>query len=146
MNWIGDANIYLRTINPSGALYTETLQALDILEQRGDRLVLIPQNLFEVWNALTRPTANNGFGFSVSDALVVLSNMESKHKLFLDTHETLQHWRRLIEVYEVKGVQVHDARIAAACLSHGITHLLTYNVTDFQRYGNELTAVHPKDV
>lgn len=146
MNWIADANIYLRTINPQGALYADTLRAVTALEQRGDQILLVPQNLFEVWNALTRPIANNGFGFAILDALTVISDMESKHPLWLDTLETLRQWKRLIEVYEVKGVQVHDARMAAACLSHNVTHILTYNTTDFQRYAAELTAVAPPNV
>jgi len=39
-----------------------------------------------------------------------------------------------LEKYEVKGVQVHDARLAAAMNIHGITKLLTMNTRDFQRF------------
>jgi hypothetical protein len=42
----------------------------------------------------------------------------------------------------VSGVQVHDARIAAAMRVHGVTHLLTLNTGDFTRYPG-ITAVHP---
>jgi len=40
---------------------------------------------------------------------------------------------------------VHDARLAAAMLVHGIGHILTLNVADFSRYSG-LTAVHPSSV
>ena len=31
-------------------------------------------------------------------------------------------------------MQVHDARLAAAMLAHGLTHILTFNADDFRRY------------
>ena len=45
----------------------------------------------------------------------------------------------------VKGKQAHDARLAAAMLRHSVTHLLTYNTSDFQRYP-EITALSPVSV
>jgi len=41
------------------------------------------------------------------------------------------------------GVKVHDARIVAAMLVHGITHVLTLDEHDFVRYPG-ITAVHPR--
>lgn len=40
------------------------------------------------------------------------------------------------------GVNVHDARLVAAMLVHGLTDILTFNTKDFARY-SEITAVHP---
>ena len=48
-------------------------------------------------------------------------------------------------MYGVIGVNVHDARLVAAMLVHGLTHILTFNTTDFARY-TEITAVHPTAV
>ncbi|OCQ98267.1 hypothetical protein BCD64_13250 [Nostoc sp. MBR 210] len=36
----------------------------------------------------------------------------------------------------------HDTRLVAAILLHGLTHILTFNVSDFSRY-SEITAIHP---
>ena len=56
-------------------------------------------------------------------------------------------WRRLVVTYGVSGVQVHDARLVAAILSHGATHILTFNTADFARYAPEgIVAVDPKTV
>ena len=44
----------------------------------------------------------------------------------------------------VSGVQVHDARLVAVTRVYGITHLLTFDTTDFQRYSG-LTIMHPRD-
>jgi hypothetical protein len=38
------------------------------------------------------------------------------------------------------GVQVHDTRLVAAMLVHGVRHIFTLNVADFSRYG-EITVV-----
>jgi hypothetical protein len=54
-------------------------------------------------------------------------------------------WRRIIVRYSVSGVQVYDARLAAAVLVHRIQHILTLNVADFNRY-NGVMAVYPGDV
>jgi hypothetical protein len=42
----------------------------------------------------------------------------------------------------VLGVQVNDARLAAAMRVHRLSHILTLNVADFSRFSG-LTAVHP---
>ncbi len=46
----------------------------------------------------------------------------------------------LCQFYE--AVNVHDARLVAAMLVHGLSHILTFNTTEFARY-SEITAVHP---
>jgi hypothetical protein len=42
----------------------------------------------------------------------------------------------------VLGVQVHDARLAAAMYVHRVNHILTLNASDFSRYTG-LSALHP---
>ncbi|WP_225894477.1 PIN domain-containing protein [Atlanticothrix silvestris] len=45
--------------------------------------------------------------------------------------------------YGVMGVNVHDARLVAVILVHGLTNILTFNTRDFTRYANKITPVHP---
>lgn len=55
--------------------------------------------------------------------------------------ETENHWevlRRIVESGRIAGPAVHDARIAALCLTHGVTELLTLD-RDFGRFP-ELTV------
>lgn len=61
--------------------------------------------------------------------------------LLLDTETIYQEWERLVVTHSVMGVNVHDARLVAAMLVHGLTHILTFNISDFARY-SEITAVH----
>lgn len=39
-------------------------------------------------------------------------------------------------MFAVSGVQVHDARLVAAMQAHNITHILTFNTSDFTRYAS----------
>jgi predicted nucleic acid-binding protein len=53
-------------------------------------------------------------------------------------------WRRLVAVFDVAGVQVHDARLVAAMHVYAITHILTFNAADFTRYATAgIVAVDP---
>ena len=36
--------------------------------------------------------------------------------------------------YEIVGKRAHDARLVAAMVRHGITHLLTFREQDFARF------------
>lgn len=54
------------------------------------------------------------------------------------------HWdtlRRTLQGGQVRGPQVHDARVAALCLQHGVNELLTVD-RDFTRFA-ELRARNP---
>ena len=53
-------------------------------------------------------------------------------------------WRRLVETYFVQGVQVHDAYLVASMLAGGISTLLTFNTSHFNRY-TEMIALRPQD-
>ncbi len=63
-----------------------------------------------------------------------------------DTASIYDQWERLVVQYQVKGVNVHDARLTAAMLVHGLTHILTFNIEDFNRYAGEITPVYPRSV
>ncbi|GBC94838.1 hypothetical protein HRbin16_00623 [bacterium HR16] len=98
--------------------------------------------LVEFWSVATRPLEANGLGGSVEQAF-------SDCQLFVDTMLLLdeppdiaQRWLELVHRYEVKGKEVHDARLVALASAHEISHILTLNPTDFSRY-QEVTAVTP---
>lgn len=77
----------------------------------------------------------------------LLSRLEEFFSLLPDSPEVYPVWRRLVIDYDVSGVQVHDARLAAATIVHNVKHILTFNVTDFERYKSEgIVAVDPPTV
>lgn len=61
-----DTNILLRLAVPVHPMHLVARHAVIKLQANGDRLVLVPQNIYEYWVVATRPIPNNGLGFSPS--------------------------------------------------------------------------------
>jgi predicted nucleic acid-binding protein len=101
--------------------------------------------LIEFWNVYTRPLERNGLGHTAAEAEAEVNRLKAFFSLLPDTAAIYQEWERLVVVYAVRGVNVHDAKLVAAMLVHGLTHVLTFNISDFARY-SEITAVHPTTV
>ncbi|MCY7374375.1 MAG: hypothetical protein LH472_00160 [Pyrinomonadaceae bacterium] len=73
--------------------------------------------------------------------------VEKIFPLLPDDARVHREWRKLVLTFGVSGVQVHDARIVAAMLVHQVTHILTFNTSDFTRYsGIGIVAIDPKTV
>lgn len=109
------------------------------------RLGYTLQNLAEFWNVSTRPRERNGFGLTVDETETNAQQIERSFTLLADNEAVYREWRRLVVQYRVSGVQVHDARLAAAMYAHGLTHILTFNTPDFSRFVG-ITAIHPTGV
>jgi predicted nucleic acid-binding protein len=82
---------------------------------------------------------------TVAQADDELGKLENLFNILLDSPELYFAWRTLVTKYGVMGVQVHDTRLVAAMLVHRITHILTFNTSDFKRF-TEITVVHPSDI
>jgi len=137
-----DTNILLRISRRSDPQHMLVDTALARLAGQGTTLFYAHQNIAELWNAMTRPVARNGLGLTVADADRFVQAIESGMSLLPDNEAVYREWRRIVVQYGVSGVQVHDARLAAAMYVHHVDHLLTLNVADFSRFTG-LTAVHP---
>jgi predicted nucleic acid-binding protein len=137
-----DTNILLRISRRSDPQHMLVDTALARLAEQGTTLFYAHQNIAELWNAMTRPIVRNGLGLTVADADLVVQGIESGMSLLPDNEAVYREWRRIVVQYGVSGVQVHDARLAAAMYVHHVDHLLTLNVADFSRFTG-LTAVHP---
>ena len=140
-----DTNILLRLLNPADLEYAIVRSAVDALAARADQLCFVSQNLVEFWNVCTRPGHKNGFGLTGAETNVRAKLIESKFLFLPDTSRVHAEWRRLVVARSVAGVQVHDARLVAAMLAHGVPQLLTLNDRDFARYP-DISVVHPRDV
>lgn len=56
-----------------------------------------------------------------------------RHQFLGETSEHLDVFQALATAGNIKGAQIHDARIAAICLQHGVTELWTAD-RDFSRF------------
>lgn len=112
------------------------------LFQQDVSLCYCPQNIIELWNVLTRPANRNGFGLSIAETEEEVRLIERTFTLLPDHEGIYTIWRRLVNEYDVRGRQVHDARLVAAMRFHGISTLLTLNRSDFLRY-RDIRIVEP---
>ena len=144
MIYLADTNVSLRFAIKKNPQHLIVRQAVSNLRKRGDEIHIVPQTCVEFWNVGTRPTKNNGFGFPITDVDFFLRLIERIFPLLPDDSNVHQQWRKLVVRFGVSGVQVHDARIVAAMLIHNVTHLLTFNTSDFNRYSSlGIIAVDP---
>ncbi len=100
---------------------------------------------WEFWNRCTRPIDRNGYALSPQETDRRAKFFEEKLRLLPDSLAVHEEWRKLLVTYGVSGVQVHDARLAAAMRVHGVKRILTFNDRDFSRY-RDIEAVHPRAV
>lgn len=134
MIYLVDTNVLLRFADRTHPLHPTVRAAVRKLRTEGHRLRATPQNFAEFWNVATRPVERNGFGLAPADADRLLRLVERLFPLLPDSPAAYPEWRRLAVSLGVSGVQVHDARLVAAMIVHGVTHILTFNTADFARY------------
>ena len=144
MLYLVDTNVLLRFADREHSLHSKVRAAVRTLRAEGHSLRATPQNCVEFWNVATRPIDKNGFGLLPADADRLLRLVERLFPVLPDSPAVYPQWRQLVVLYDVSGVQVHDARLVAAMMVHSVTHILTFNVTDFVRYAAlGIVAVDP---
>jgi len=138
-----DTNVLLRSVQPVHPMHAVALQAIRLILQSGEPTYVAIQNMAEFWNALTRPLAYNGLGFSVDQARKELERMETFFQVLNEDENSYEIWKRLVVEHQVSGAQVHDARLAAVMQANSVERILTFNVSDFRRF-TSVIAVHPE--
>jgi predicted nucleic acid-binding protein len=113
---------------------------------RGQRLIIVPQNLYEFWVVATRsagapPHGQNGLGMAPEQASQWIAFFQRRFTLLPDRDDLLDRWVAIVKRREIRGFRSHDARLVAAMQSYGITHLLTHNARDFE--GFAITIMDP---
>ncbi len=91
------------------------------------------------------PSTRTGYPLSPQETDRRANFFEEKLRLLPDNLAVHEEWRKLLVTAGVSGVQVHDARLAAAMRVHGVKRILTFNDRDFARY-RDVEAVHPRAV
>ncbi len=139
-----DTGVLLRLLDRSDPLHAAIRQGLRDLRGRGDVGVVSAQNIAEFWNVCTRPaTARGGYGLSLAETDRRVRILERLFPVLTENSGTYSIWRKLVVAHGVQGVQVHDARLVAVMLAHGVAQILTLNAADFTRYAGVVTASTP---
>jgi toxin-antitoxin system PIN domain toxin len=114
---------------------------LDRLADHRTPTCITPQICREFMSVLTR-AAIGPRAFSVPEALQALQVWRTNCGVLGESEPVLQRWLQLVEQFQVRGKQVHDAHIVATMLSHDVARIATWNIIDFERYG-DLLQVEP---
>jgi predicted nucleic acid-binding protein len=136
-----DTSVLVRLANPHERLHSQAVEAVRQLQQRHLMPYLTPQIVAEFWNVATRPVAANGLGWSIEDVARYVFTLLENIDLLSDTAQSFYVWLYLVITRDVQGKQVHDARLVATMLTHGVHSLLTFNGDDFRRYTDFITVI-----
>ncbi len=140
-----DTNVLLRLSQQSDPHHAVIQTALGVLDKQGAEFYFSLQNIAEFWNVCTRPVERNGYGLSIDETKQRVEFIESTMTLLPDNDQVYWFWRQLVVTQNVRGVQVHEARLAALMDAYGVTHILTLNLPDFARY-SKVQVIHPCDL
>jgi predicted nucleic acid-binding protein len=144
-SYLLDTNILLRSSDLDSPLRALAEESVTRLLTANDQLFIASQNIIEFWVVATRPQAVNGLGWSVETTRLEVEQILNQFPLLEDVPEIFSHWFNLVTTYQIQGKRVHDMRLVATMLTHGITHLLTFNPDDFRTISN-IVVVHPQSI
>jgi predicted nucleic acid-binding protein len=135
-----DTNLLTQMTRSNGPQSSTARGAIRTLLQRQERLIVVPQSLYEFWAVATRPAGpppngRNGLGMTAVQAGHWLRFFRRRFVLLPDREELNTLWQELVERHVVMGIRAHDVRLVAAMQSYGITQLLTFNASDFHDLG-----------
>ncbi len=145
MVYLIDTNMLLRLYREQDPFHKVIVNALEVLDSKGADLHFSLQNIAEFWNVCTRPAERNGYGLSIGETNRRVEMIERTLTFLPDSDEVYAIWRRLVLANNIRGVQVHDARLAALMHAYGVPNILTLNQPDFARYSG-IRVVHPSEV
>lgn len=143
MRVLVNTNVLVRAAMPTDPQYAEALNSLLTLGRLGHVPSVVPQVVYEYWVVATRPKEQNGLAISVAEATRDIDDICRDYLFLEDAPEIFASRRQLVAAYNVLGKKAHDARLVAAMLRHGVTHLLTFNEQDFARFA-EITVISPE--
>jgi predicted nucleic acid-binding protein len=140
-----DTNVVMRFCNPSDIKNQLATDAIAHLLTRSDECLLAPQIIVEFWVVATRPTQVNGLGWTVEQTRSTIDKLLDRFPMLEESPQVFPNWLNLVTTSRVMGKRTHDVRIIATMLANGITHLLTFNPSDFSGVFN-ITVTHPQDL
>jgi len=137
-----DTNVLVYASRPSAPEDTVAQEALSAIETAARRVWISPQVLREYLAVVTRPQVTAP-PLPMATAIDDVRRFRSMFEIAEEGPAVFERLLQLLTVYPGAGKQVHDANLVAAMLVHGVGRLLTFNVTDFQRFAGtiEIEAV-----
>lgn len=131
IRYLLDTNVILRFCNPSDVQHDLATEAISYLLNQGDECFLTGQVLIELWVVATRPVEVNGLGWTTEKTRQIIDELLYRFPLLEESPQIFFSWLDLVTTNQVMGKRTHDARLMAVVLANNITHILTFNSSDF---------------
>ncbi len=137
-----DTNVWVFATTATAPEHQLAVDTLAAVHAAGVRLWTSQQILREYYRSATRPQR---FAVAVSEAEAeAVGNVwriARQCRMAADWPDVFAELMRLALATPVHGKQVHDANIVATMRAHGLTHVLTHNLKDFNRFAHLVTVV-----
>ena len=135
-----DTNVLVKSRIPSAPDHDAARASLERAFRDPEPLTISRQVIREYLAVVTRPQTWT-VAITREDALDDVSRLIGSFEILEDGPVVTESLVGLCREIPVGGRQIHDANIVATMLAHGERRLLTFNVSDFRRYGDRIELV-----
>lgn len=135
-----DSNVLVNSLMIEAPDHDVARAMLDRAFRSGEPLRISRQVVREYLSTVTRPQTWTA-PVPLEDALDDASRLVHRFEVLEDGPAVTESLIALCREVAVGGKQIHDANIVATMLAHGESRLLTFNASDFRRYGNRIELV-----
>ena len=136
-----DTNVLLAATDEGRDEHERAVASLNIWPGSGLVLYTSGQIMREYLAVATRPATQNGLGMARSVAVANVRALRKRLHLLVEDEKVSDRLLELLDAVECTGKQVHDANVIATMLVHGIDTVVTTNVGDFARFGEQIHVV-----
>ena len=129
-----DTNLLVYAHRRESTFHDQARELVTALSSSGANWAIPWPCVHEFYGVVTNPRVFKPAS-TVAQAAAQLSHWMTSPSLAL-LHEGVSHWatlQRLLEAGRIVGGQIHDARIAAICIEHGVRELWSAD-RDFSRF------------
>ena len=135
-----DTNVLVKSRIPSAPDHDAARASLERAFRDPEPLTISRQVIREYLAVVTRPQIWT-VAITREDALDDVSRLIGSFEILEDGPLVTESLVGLCREIPAGGRQIHDANIVATMLAHGERRLLTFNVSDFRRYGDRIELV-----
>ena len=135
-----DTNIFVRAHMVGAPDHDIAIAGLERAIEDSEPARISRQIIREYLAVVTRPQSWSA-SMPMADALDNVRRMISRFEILEDGPNVTGTLIMLCREVPVGGRQIHDTNIVATMLAHGESRLLTFNVSDFRRYGDLIELV-----
>lgn len=135
-----DTNVLVYANLAASPFHDQAVKQLNTLSEQGHTVWISRQVLREYLASMTRREQLTG-NIPVAPLLEDVRRFSEHFHLAEDSEAVTARLLVLMEQIPIGGAQVHDANLVATMQVYGITHLLTHNLKDFERFTGLITVL-----